>query len=249
MDKSYAIQSPPFSLQLSHWDKRVIPIYSKRILCFPLPSTNSEHNNHISHLLLAALQSTVKELPFLAGSIVPFSKEQPWLRDFRPYGAAYLEVKDLSQEVSFLILRKAHFACSLLDTNQLCPLPASVYINDDAVDVCRLRAIFVSGGLLLVVSIIHTVCDGRGISEVLEIFADKLRKAQSSELGSRPNIQEEMLRPTYSFDRNSVLYGNGLVGAIENHLCWTASPLTTHSGFAPTKTLCANFHVTIRFMP
>lgn len=77
MEKSIAIPCPPFSLQLSHWDKRIPPVYSKRILYFPLPNNSNEHNEYISHLLLAALRSTVEELPFLAGSVVPFSKEQP----------------------------------------------------------------------------------------------------------------------------------------------------------------------------
>ena len=151
-------------------------LYSERVLCFPLPNNSNEHNEHIAHLLLAALRSTVEELPFLAGSVVPFSKDQPWLHDLRLHGAAYLEVKDLSQEIHFLNLSRARFSSLLLDTEQLCPLPEPVYVRDGPADVCRLRANFVDGGLLLVISIIHTVCDGRGISDVLKIFADKLRK-------------------------------------------------------------------------
>ena len=243
MEKSFAIQCPPFSLQLSHWDKRMTPLYSKRVLCFPLPNNSNEHNEHIAYLLLAALRSTVEELPFLAGSIVPFSKDQPWLHDLRPHGAAYLEVKDLSQEINFLNLRKARFSSLLLDTEQLCPLPEPVYIRDGPVDVCRLRANFVDGGLLLVVSIIHTVCDGRGISDVLKIFADKLRKVQTGELASRSTGHEETPKHTYSFDRTSILSGNGLPGAIENHPGWTTSPLTFHGGSASTETLCTTFHI------
>lgn len=220
-----------------------MPIYSKRILCFPLLSNSNEHNEYIAQLLLAALQSTVDELPFLAGSVVPFSKDQPWLRDLCPHGSAILEVKDFSQGISFLDLRKAHFASSLLDADKLCPLPKPVYIQDGPVDVCRLRVNFVNGGLLLVVSIIHTVCDGRGISKVLKIFADKFRKAQTGELASRSTDHQEDPKYTFSFDRTSVLSGNGLRGIIEHHPAWTASPFTSHSGFGGTKTLCANFHI------
>lgn len=219
------------------------PLYSKRVLCFPLPNNSNERNEHIAGLLLAALQSTVEELPFLAGSVVPFSKDQPWLHDLRPHGAAYLEVKNLSGEIKFMDLRKARFSSILLDTEQLCPLPEPVYIRDGPVDVCRLRANFVDGGLLLVVSIIHTVCDGRGISDVLKIFADKFRKAQTGELASRSTSHEEMRRYTYSFDRNSVLSGNGLPGAIENHPGWTTSPLPFHGSSAISKTLCTTFHI------
>lgn len=219
------------------------PLYSKRVLCFPLPNNSLEHDEHIARLLLAALRSTVEELPFLAGSVVPFSKDQPWLHDLRPQGAAYLEVKNLSRKISFLELRKARFSSTLLDTEQLCPLPEVVYVRDGPIDVCRLRANFVDGGLLLVVSIIHTVCDGRGISNVLKIFADKLRKAQTGELASCSTDYEEIPKHPYSFDRTSVLSGNGLAGAIENHSGWTTSPLPFHGGSVKTKTICTTFHI------
>ena len=243
MAQSFAIPCRPFNLQLSRWDKRVMPMYSKRILCFPLPGNDKEHNDRIAHLLLAALQSTVEELPFLAGSVVPFSKDQPWLRDLRPYGAAYLEVKDLSQEINFLDLRKSRFSPSLLDTEQLCPFPEAVYLQEDPLNVCRLRANFVDGGLLLVVSIIHTVCDGRGITEVIKIFAENLRRAQTGESTSISTDHKEVPKQIYLSDRTSVLSGNGLPGAIENHPAWTAAPLTSHKGFVDAKTVCTTFHI------
>lgn len=51
-----------------------------------------EASEHFGYLLLIALQSTVYQLPFLAGSIAPFSKNQPWLHDSHPNDAAYLEI-------------------------------------------------------------------------------------------------------------------------------------------------------------
>ena len=219
------------------------PLYSKRILCFPLPENSIEQNEHVVRLLLAALQSTVEELPFLAGSIVPFSKDQKWLHDLHPQGAAYLEVKYLSRETKYDDLREAQFSSILLDTEQLCPLPEAVYIRDGPIDVCRLRANFFDGGLLLVVSIVHTVCDGRGITDVLNIFADKFRKAQVCKPASHSTPNEETTLHTYSSDRNILLSGNGLSGAIENHPAWTTSPLQMHDGSARTKTHCITFHI------
>ena len=219
------------------------PLYSKRVLCFPLPKNSIEQNEHIVRLLLAALRSTVEELPFLAGSVTPFSKDQPWLHDLHPQGAAYLEVKNLSRVIKYEDLRKARFSSILLDTEQLCPLPEAVYIRDGPIDVCRLRANFVDGGLLLVVSILHTVCDGRGITDVLNIFADKLRKAQGGEPTSHYTVHQERPLYTYSSDRNIILSGNGLSGAIENHPAWTISPLKLHDGSARTKTHCTTFHI------
>ena len=185
----------------------------------------------------------MEKLPFLAGSVVPFSKDKPWLYNLRPQGAAYLEVKNLSSTVNFQDLRKTFFSPTLLDNEQLCPLPEAIYIRDGPVDVCRLRANFAEGGLLLVVSIIHTVCDGRGITEVLKIFAEMVRKSQTGELLSRSIDEEEAPKHTYSFDRTSVLSGNGLPGAIENHPAWTTSPYKPRGGSANKTTRCTIFHI------
>ena len=217
-------------------------MYSKRLLCFSLPRTNSDDNEHTTNMLLNALRSTVELLPFLAGSIILFSKDQPWLRDIQPQGAAYLEVQDFSSSLDFLDLRKASFAPSLLDADELCPFPASTYIKDSPLDVCRLRANFVKNGLILVLQIAHTVCDGRGISEVLQIFADKLRENQTGQLASG-TLTSSAQRAKYSFDRNSVLSGDGMSGDIERHPCWTASPLSSHKDFTNAKTRCSIFYI------
>jgi methylglutaconyl-CoA hydratase len=238
-DQSYAVPCPPFQLQLSHWDKRFIPIYSKRLLCFPLLNQTINSNENIVQLLLDALRATVDQIPFLAGSVVPFSKEQPWLRDIRSEGAAYLETRDLSREMSYLDLRKSNFASSLLDADLLCPFPAATCVKDGPVDVCRIRANFVDGGLILAIQIIHTVFDGRGILEVLKLFAGNFRKGQTGELLR----EKEAAGTPYTFDRTSVLSGKGLDGDIANHPCWTASPLSFHSGFAKTKNVCMNFSI------
>lgn len=243
MDTTFAVPCPPFKLQLSHWDKRLGPSYSQRILCFPLSNNSDEHKAHITQLLLTALEATVEELPFLAGSVVPLSKDKPWLYDLRPKGAAYLEVKNLSSTVNFQDLRKARFSSALLDNKQLCPFPEPIYIRDHPIDVCRLRANFVERGLLLVVSIIHTVSDGRGITEVLKIFAEKFRKSQTGEVPSQSIDKEEMPKHTYSFDRTSVLSGNGLSGALKNHPACTKWPYKPLSGSARKATSCTIFHI------
>lgn len=136
-------------------------------------------------------------------------------------------------------LRKSKFASSLLDADLLCPFPAATYIKDGPVDVCRIRANLVDGGLILAVQVIHTVFDGRGILEVLKLFANNFRKAQTGELPTGEAIQTSK----YSFDRTSVLSGKGFHGDIANHPCWTASTLSFHGGFAKTKNVCTNFHI------
>ena len=249
MDTSFAVQCPPFKLQLSHWDKRMGPLYSQRILCFPLSNNSDEHKAHITQLLLTALKSTVEKLPWLAGSVVSVAKDIAWLYNLRPQGAAYLEVKDLSSTINFQDLRKAQFSPTLLDNKQLCPFPEAIYIRDHPVDVCRLRANFVEGGLLLVVSIIHTVSDGRGITEFLKIFAEMFRNSQTGELTSRSIKQEETPKHTYSFDRTSILSGNGFSGALENHPAWTTSPYRPLNSSLRKTTSCTIFHISSDSLP
>ncbi|KAL8729126.1 MAG: hypothetical protein Q9166_004957 [cf. Caloplaca sp. 2 TL-2023] len=212
-------------------------------MCFDLLNNDKAHNERIGQLLLAALQSTVEQLPFLAGSVVPVSKDQAWLHELLPQGAAYLETQDLSRELSFDSLRKASFSAALLDTDQLCPFPDPVYIRDGPIDVCRLRATFIDGGLLLVISIVHTVCDGRGISDVMRIFADEIRRAQSAGFTGSSAVHENRPEQFYSFDRTALLSAHGRFGDIENHPSLTTSPLAFPRDPAGTKKVCANFHI------
>ncbi|KAI1198876.1 putative enoyl-CoA hydratase/isomerase family protein [Nemania serpens] len=244
MKTIFTIPCPPFDVQLSHWDRLFPPTHSKRILCFELPPVADR--TRITRYLHTAFHNTVQRVPFLAGSIVPFSQEQggrPWLRNMVPEGAARLIVKDLSHELSFSELAKADFAQHLLDTEKLCPLPKTAYVQEEPVDVCQFQANFVEGGLLLVVSIIHIAADGRGVTEIIKIFADQLRKAQSM-----PDIVEPLVtRDTvYRSNRTALVSGNGVPGAIENHEAWTSSPINSHGQIADVKNSCHTLRITAK---
>ena len=243
MDQTFAIKGPSFDLRLSIWDKRMPPMYSRRVLCFALPSDTDERKQRIVHLLETALRSTVEELPFLAGSVVPLSKEQPWLHDLRPHGAASLQIKDLSHEINFSQLREAGFDSSLLDSDQLGPLSGLENTQDGPADVCRLQANFVAGGLLLAVSIIHTACDGRGISNVLEIFAKILRGLQTASSTEFPNRTQLDPMERFFFDRNTLLSSGGHRGSIDNHPGWTTLPSTRRGQHSPGRALSTLFHI------
>lgn len=161
MNKSIAVPAPPFDLTLSHWDRTLPPTHSKRILCFALPK--DANKEQIVDYLHIALHYTVQRVSFLAGSVIPFSEEEgdrPWLRNISPKGAAYLDVKDLSEQISFHDLAESKFDQQLFDADQLCFLPKVAYVQQEPVDVCRLQANFIDGGMLLVIQIIHTVIDG-----------------------------------------------------------------------------------------
>ncbi|KAL7787166.1 putative enoyl-CoA hydratase/isomerase family protein [Trichoderma ceciliae] len=224
MNKSIAIPAPPFELTLSHWDRVFPPTHSKRILCFSLPE-DANKQQIVDHLHIA-LHHTVQQLPFLAGSLVPRVEDggkRPWLRTISSTGAAYLDVKDLSDELSFSYFADSNFDQQLFDADQLCSLPKVAYVQDEPVNVCRFQANFIDGGLLLVVQILHTIVDGRGVTDCIKIFAEHFRNAQSGTLGH----PLETTKSLYSLNRTTLLSANGALGDIENHPAFTTSPLVS----------------------
>ncbi|EAW12046.1 putative enoyl-CoA hydratase/isomerase family protein [Aspergillus clavatus NRRL 1] len=240
MEQTFTVECPPFDVKISHWDRILPPTHSKRILCFSLPDHTDREQ--LTDYLRIAFHHTVQRFPILAGSVVPFSDDQggrPWLRNIIPSGAAHLIVKDLSDELSFADLAKANFSQHLLNTEQLCPLPEVGYFGKEQVDVCRFQANFIQGGLLLVVSIIHNAADGRGVTEIIKLFADELRKAQSGETGHPLQQRTEV----YRSDRTEFVSGRGIPGAIENHAAWTSSPSNAHAQIHNVENSCHTFRL------
>lgn len=239
MDKSIAISGPPFDLKLSYWDRTYPPTHSKRMLCFSMPE--NANREQIVDQLHIALHHTVQRVPFLAGSVVPNSEEEgdrPWLRNISPNGHAYLDVKDLSDQISYADLAKSNFDQKLFDADQLCSLPQVIYIQQEPVDVCRFRVNFIQGGVILVIQILHTVIDGSGVTECLKIFADHFRKAQAGQLGHPLETAKE----TYVSDRTALVSGGGRIGAIENHPAFTTSPFA-HGNIKGVEHACRTFRI------
>ncbi|KAI1390799.1 putative enoyl-CoA hydratase/isomerase family protein [Hypoxylon trugodes] len=243
MEKTFIVPCPPFDVKLSHWDRHFPPTHSKRILCFSLPPDADKQS--LVGYLKTAFHNTIQRIPFLAGSVVPFSEDEgnrPWLRNIIPEGAARLVFKDLSDSLNFDELSRSNFSQHLLNTEQLCPLPGISYVQDDPVDVCRFQANFITGGLLLTVSIIHIAADGRGVTEVTKIFAEELRKAQVVE----PLFNFKTRETTYQSDRTALVTGNGVRGDIEKHAAWTSSTANAHSQLVDVDDSCRTFRISAK---
>ena len=239
MDRSIAVPAPAFELTLSHWDRIFPPTHSKRILCFSLPK-NSNKEQIVDYLHIA-LYHTVQRIPFLAGALISRPEDEgkrPWIRTISPTGAAYLDVKDLSDQLSFEHFAKANFDQQLFDADQLCSCPQVAYVQDEPVDVCHFRINFIDGGILLVIEILHTIIDGRGVTECIKIFADNFRKAQSGEL-SHPL---ETTKTLYTSDRAALLYANEVEGEIKNHPAFTTSP-SASGRFVGVESGCRTFRM------
>ncbi|EFQ35395.1 transferase [Colletotrichum graminicola] len=239
MERSIAVVGPHFDLKLSHWDRTYPPTHSKRILVFAL-AENADKEQIVDQLHVA-LHHTVQQVPFLAGSVVPNSDEEgdrPWLRNISPNGRAYLDVKDLSDRISYADLAQSDFDQTLFDADQLCSLPQVIYIQQEPVDVCRFRVNFIQGGVILVIQILHTVVDGSGVTECLKRFADHFRKAQAGQLGH----PLETATGKYVSDRTALVSGGGRVGAIENHPAFTTSAFA-HGNIKGVEQACRTFRI------
>ncbi|CAN8106521.1 unnamed protein product [Discula destructiva] len=247
-DVVYSVPCQPIDFRLSHWDRTLPPTHCKRILCFSLPAASNKA--WVADCLRVAFHNTVQRVPFLAGSVVPLPEKRngrPWIRDIQPHGSAKLFIRHLEKELNFADLQEANFAPHLLDTQQLCPLPEDGYFSNDPVDVCRFQANFVNGGLLLVVSVIHIAADGRGVMEIINIFAEQLRKAQKQlEPGESFLPFLETRRAKYRSDRTALVSGNGVAGDLEQHTAWTSSMPNVPSQTEPVKTTYQMFRLGAR---
>lgn len=226
---SFDVQCSHFNVNLSHWDT-VFPHWgitfpprcATRIHCFALSQSLDKTN--LIHQLQIAFYHTVRRLPFLAGSIMPpLPDNPPWHHRLIPKGAARLNIKTLST-ISFAELEKENFAQHLFDSQALCPNlqeEDSGGSLENSVAVCKMQANFINGGLLLVVSVSHIVADGRGVTDIVKIFANNFCKAQAGDIGYTLALP----LTDYRSDRRQILKGNAsLCWSIDMHSAWTSSP-------------------------
>lgn len=237
MDSSFEIQCPPFDLELSrwdtvfpHWGRSFPPSHARRIHCFSL-GRNADKESLVGHLHVA-FHHTVQRVPFLAGSIVPSLEGGNHQRKVVPQGVARLDIRDLSHKLSFDRLAEEGFSQHLL-AEVLCST------EDNTPHVCLFEANFIDRGLLLVVSISHIVADGRGVTEMIKIFAQNLCKAQAGLIGYPLETTQEV----YRSDRRRIVTGNGVPGPVEAHPALTSAAAGTHSRLADVGTCCRTYRI------
>lgn len=132
-----------------------------------------------------------------------------------------------------------NFHQKLLKADKLCTFNRVAYVTEDPVDVCCFNATFIDGGLLLAVGIIHIVADGRGVSDIIKIFADNLKKSQSGKIGFPLITTKEV----YKSNRMALVDGHDHHGDIENHRAWTASPFNCHTFILDVEHSCQTFRI------
>ncbi|KAI9756665.1 MAG: hypothetical protein M4579_003754 [Chaenotheca gracillima] len=167
------------AMQLSPLDQIMPRMYTHLLFFFPLDSS-SDRKLVINHLS-DSLQSTVSELPFLAGEIVPKrDTKQKGLSEIRPAAYPKLQVKDLAdtpngKDWNFQQLRDQHFPVSRLSGDIFAPWFGPVD-PDEPLTVMGAQATFMDGGFVLCATIHHLVRDAQGIMNIMRVWARHCRK-------------------------------------------------------------------------
>lgn len=187
--QDYRIPGPPFSLQFSAVDQVTPPIYSRRVLIF---SRANEDREDAALALKRGLERTVHEMPFLAGQMGLGA--QGWT--VKDGGHARLRVQNI--DLNFEDLKKSGFDERMLVADDISSVPGIADPQEEW-HVCRVQANFIRGGLLLVLSINHTITDGYGITKVTEALA---RNSRQSSL--------DLVRETVSLDRSALSRSNAV---------------------------------------
>ncbi|KAG9258508.1 transferase [Emericellopsis atlantica] len=171
------ISGPNFECQLSPVDQVTPPIYSRRILIFSNPQQDQDQG---VKALKHGLQGAVNEYPVLAGRLGLTASGWSVTK-----GHARLRVREL--DLDFAQLEESNFAESNFPADLVSDLPTFATPREEW-HVCRLQANFVTHGLLLVVSVHHTIMDGYGIAKVIQSLA------RYSRLDGLPNIETTPVR-------------------------------------------------------
>jgi len=199
----YTFTGPEFHTKLSPLDQIAVYNWSPRILVFPLSSSADRHG--ITTVLCAGMQATVDTFPDLAGSCIqpPQSRSgdtQGGMR-YHDKGEAHLRITDVSDKYSLDTLRASNFDQELFLPEDLCPTPAFAHPAIQPLELFSVQANFIQGGLLLVVCIYHSICDGVGQLHVTEMLANQCRLASA-----RDNRTKLAFRPD-QFDRAMLFKG------------------------------------------
>ncbi|KAI9898653.1 hypothetical protein N3K66_007013 [Trichothecium roseum] len=174
----HKLSGPPFQCLFSPVDQVTPPIYSRRILIFSHAPDHDRENTVLA--LKTGLQRAIDEFPVLAGQM-GYVAPGGWT--IKP-GVARLRIKHFDSdpdddELTFERLQESGFCESLLPADLVSSVPTLADPQEDW-HACRLQANFIRGGLLLVVSVNHTVMDGYGITKVIQSLARHSRLSPTS---------------------------------------------------------------------
>jgi BAHD acyltransferase len=190
----HTMESESSILELSRLDQTVLRVYVRQLLIFPFPDPNLRKDAQI--VLAAGLLATLRQFPFLAGTVEVADPETGLLKVQYPNNVdeesvrQILTTNELDLEIlDYETLREAGFPPSSLPADTLCPtiLISHPGIDDQYAEVLTTFSkgqpipIFASqlnsirGGLILSAYIHHSVVDGTGIAKIYQVWSNNTR--------------------------------------------------------------------------
>lgn len=203
------IQGPEPRLDLAYSDVWLPGLYSRRILCFELPS-GSSHARAIE-IIKRGLQSLVDGTPELGGQIVVLPPENgyivPW-KGMRPHKGIEFIVKDLTRTFhSYRELEDMGFHITLFKDQILVPVQVTIQPDPNAEMLVQVNLI--DGGLLLSVCLCHSLTDGNGMNAVMIALGEQCRLAAQSSDALTPKKMK--------VDRTTLLQATGSKTDLRDH--------------------------------
>jgi hypothetical protein len=170
------------------------------------------------------MQATVNAFPDLAGTCTQPPQSRPGDTQggmrYQDKGEAHLRMRDLSDKYDLSVLRASHFSQELLLPEDLCPTPAFAHPAMQPLELFSVQANYIKGGVLLVVCIYHSICDGVGQFKVTEMLANQCRLAAEKQPANEKTAFS--FRPD-QFDRTTLREGASFA-AVDELFAYTVLP-------------------------
>ncbi len=151
--------------------------YTRFILCFGLESDFP--HNEVTQILRQGLEATVATVPVLNSLVVSATDSKGReIKDIRPHDVAMFTVKDhTGKDLDFGEIRSRGFPGHIFDGDMLCPTGIFA-VPGCPMPVFLAQANFITGGLLLGLSVWHGALDGASITTILRLWAQNCAAVQ-----------------------------------------------------------------------
>ena len=179
------------------------------------PISRRSNIEDIHKHLKRGLEQTIKEIPFLGGSVVPTGSPGKFCIETLPgdFEGNQLIFNDLrtgsgnSWPNSYKNLRKARFPSTLFTDD--CLSPVKGYMTRERLPVIAAQANFIDGGLILHLSVLHTACDVLAWNNILSILSKNVKASwpTEAEVSLNDDLQDYKVLPSF-LDRSPLMRGN-----------------------------------------
>lgn len=192
------MESESSNLELSRLDQTVLRVYVRQLLLFPFPDPNSRKDAQV--VLAAGFLSTLRQFPFLAGTVEVANSETGRLKVQYPNNVGEESVRQIFttneldlDTLDYETLREAGFPPSSLPADSLCPTilishpgmddqyaeVLTTFSKGKPIPIFAAQLNFIRGGLILSAYTHHSVVDGTGIAKIYQVWSSNTHAGSS----------------------------------------------------------------------